>query len=201
MSFRAVLCTLLVVGFLGDPSAGGEPPAWVDAPPRRVGAEYQVPVRIGPYLTELECEDNLRPAVQAAIDDYVEQLIGPEARGKIHLPWSHIQQHLIRERFEERRMFHLTSTQQGEMTMLHLLLGFDQETNSLIRQLWRQIVGLQRVIRVATVFGLLIWVMTVVWGYLQLDLQTHSRYRGRLRMAALLLLAAPFAVAGYFIFG
>ncbi|MGQ9505260.1 MAG: hypothetical protein ACUVQR_10150 [Thermogutta sp.] len=201
MSFPAAFCTLLAAVFCADPVTAGEPPAWVEFPPQRVDGEYQIPVRIGPYLTVLECEANLRPAVQAAIDDYVEQLIGPEARGKIHLPWSHIEQHLIRERFEERRMFQLTSTQQGEMTMLHLLLGFDQDTNSLIRQLWRQIVGLQRVIRVAIVFGLLIWIMTVVWGYLHLDLQTHGRYRGRLRMAALLLLAAPFAAIGYFFLG
>ena len=201
MSSRAMLCILLLVLCLGDSLSGEEPPAWVDARPQRVGGEYQVPVHVGPYITVIECEANLQPVVQAAIDDYVEQLIGPEARGKIRLPWSHIEQHMIRERFEERRLFQLTSTQQGEMTTLHVLLGFNQETNALIRGLWRQIVGLQRLFRVGIVFGSLIWIMTVVWGYLRLDLQTQGHYGWRLRTVALILLVAPFAVAGFFVFG
>lgn len=201
MSSRAVLCIMLAMLGFGDFLLGEEPPAWVDARPQRVGGEYQVPVHVGPYITVLECEANLQPVVQAAVDEYVEQLIGPEARGKVRLPRSYIEQHLIRERFEERRLFQLTSTQQREMTTLHVLLGFNQETNALIRGLWRQIVGLQRLIRLAIVFGSLIWIMTVVWGYLRLDLQTQGRNRWRLRTVAIILLVAPFAAAGFFVFG
>jgi len=202
MLLRVILCVMLGTFLSGNQLLGEEAKSlsWVDARPQRVGGEYQVPVHVGPYATVIECEANLRPIVQAAIDDYVEQLVGPEARGRVRLPWSYVEQHLIRERFEERRLFQLTSTQQSEMTTLHLLLSFNQEANALIRQLWQQIVGLQRLMRLGTAFAGVVWVMAVVWGYLRLDLQTQGQYRWRLRTAALILLAAPFAVAGFFVF-
>ncbi len=199
MMLRVNLWVLLIMCALASRVLVAEPPSWVDARPQRVNGEYQIPIHVGPYATVIECESNLHPIVQATIDDYVEQLIGPKARGHVRLPWSYVEQNVIRERFQETRLFQLTSSQQSEMVTLHLLLSFNQETNALIRQLWRQVVGLQRLKNIG--LGLLstVWIMAVVWGYLQLDLRTQGRYRWRLRTAAVILLATPFLAAGFFV--
>ncbi len=200
MVLRVTLCGLFVMCAVGSLGLAAEPPSWIDARPQRVNGEYQIPVHVGPYATIIECESNLHSIVQATIDDYVEQLIGPEARGHVRLPWSYIEQNVIRDRFEEKRLFQLTSSQQSEMVTLHLLLSFNQEANTLIRQLWRQVVGLQRLKKIGLGLLATVWTMAVVWGYLRLDLRTQGRYRWRLRTAAAILLAAPFLAAGFFVF-
>lgn len=173
-------------------------PAWVESRPERVNSEYRIPIRVGPYATILECESQLRPAVETAIDEYVELLIGPQARGQVRVPWSYVEERLIRERYVESRPFQLTSTQQSEMTTLHVLLSFDRAANEFLRQLWQQSLGNTRAFRLGLSLGGLVWVMTVCWGYLRLDLWTRGRYRGKLRFAALILSLVPFATAGFF---
>lgn len=180
------------------PSRKSVRPAWVAAQPQRVNGEYRIPVEIGPYHSLAECRQHLRDTVAQAIDDYVELLVGPAARGKVKLPWSYVEQRIIRERFEESRVFQLTSTQQATMHSLHVLLGFDQAANQYIRQLWRTAEGLLHLARVGLLFAIIVWTIAVVWGYLRLDLASHGRYRWSLRSAMLILMALPWVLIGFF---
>lgn len=175
-------------------------PAWVEAKPERIGGEYRIPVRVGPYASPLECEARLPETVALAIDDYIELVLGPEARGKVKLPWSYVEEKLIRERFDETRLFQLTSTQQSEMHTLHVLLAFDQSANQYLRQLWRTAQGMTRLVRLGILFAVLVWSLAVIWSYLRLDLATAGRYRWPLRGLATGLLALPWLVLGFFVF-
>lgn len=172
-------------------------PEWVEARPRRVNGEYRLSVQVGPYASLSECHRHLPGAVEQAIDEYVAILVGPAARGKVKLPWSYVERQIIRERFEESRVFRLTSTQQATMHSLHVLLGFDQEANQYIRQLWRTAEGFVRLARIGVLFAIAVWSMAVIWGYLRLDLMSRGQFRRSLRGAMLILLALPWVLLGF----
>ena len=176
------------------PPASRSRPAWVDQGAERVGGEYHMPVAIGPYASPLECEARLPAAVEAAIDDYVELVLGPEARGRVKVPWAFVETNLLRERYMESRLFQLTSTQQREMHTLYVLLAFDHNANQYLRQIWRFTQGTMNLVRFGTFFGIAVWTLTVVWGYLRLDLTLQGRYRWALRAAASVLLVLPWVV-------
>jgi len=176
------------------PRASRSRPTWVDQGAERVGSEYRLPVAIGPYASPLECEARLPAAVEAAIDDYVELILGPEARGRVKVPWSFVVTNLLRERYMESRLFQLTSTQQREMHTLHVLLTFDHNANQYLRQIWRFTQGTMNLVRFGTFFGIAVWTLAVVWGYLRLDLTFGGRYRLPLGAAAGLLLVLPWII-------
>ncbi|MGQ9821355.1 MAG: hypothetical protein ACUVQK_05795 [Thermogutta sp.] len=167
------------------------PPGWVDQGPARVNGEYCLPIRVGPYTTPLECEQSLLSAVHQAVDEYAALYLGEEARGRVRLPRAFIEEHLIRERWYENRPFLVTSTEQAEMTFLHVLLVFDSETNEYLQSLWRSAVSLYRVGVFTAAFAGVLWLLTVAWSYLKLDQISAGRYRGRLRAAAAIAVILP----------
>lgn len=167
------------------------PPGWVDQRPARVNGEYRLPIRVGPYTTPLECEQSMLSAVHQAVDEYAALYLGEEARGRVRLPRAFIEERLIRERWYENRPFLVTSTEQAEMTFLHVLLVFDGETNDYLKSLWRSAVRLYRVGVFAAAFAGVLWLLTVAWSYLKLDQISAGRYRGRLRAAAAIAVILP----------
>lgn len=167
------------------------PPTWVDERAARVGGEYHFPIRVGPYTTPLECEQNLLFAVNQAVDEYVALYLGEQARGRVRLPRAFIEERLIRERWYENRPFLVTSTEQAEMTVLHALLVFDSATNDYLKSLWRSVLSLYRVGVFAAGFAGVLWLLAVAWSYLKLDQTSAGRFRGRLRAAAVIAAVLP----------
>jgi len=167
------------------------PPAWVDERAARVDGEYHFPIRVGPYTTPLECEQNLLSAVNQAVDEYIALYLGEQARGRVRLPRAFIEERLIRERWYENRPFLVTSTEQAEMTVLHALLVFDSATNDYLKSLWRSVLSLYRVSVFAAGFVGVLWLLAVAWSYLKLDQMSAGRYRGRLRAAAVIAVVLP----------
>lgn len=172
-------------------AAQSSPPAWAYQRAARVDSEYRVPIRVGPYTTPLECEQNLLSAVHQAVDEYVALYLGEEARGRVRLPRAFIEERLIRERWYENRPFLVTSTERADMTFLHALLVFDGDTNDYLQSLWRSAVSLYRVGVFAAAFAGVLWLLTVAWSYLKLDQISAGRYRGRLRAVAAIAVILP----------
>ncbi len=176
-------------------------PDWLERGAERVGGEYRVPVPIGPYASPVECEAHLPAAVEAAIDDYVEIIIGPEARGRVKVPWAFVEMNLLRERYMESRLFQLTSTQQREMHTLYVLLTFDHNANQYLREIWRLTQGTMNLVRFGAFFGIAVWTLAILWSYLRLDLASQGRYRWALCAAASVLVVLPWLVLAIFPIG
>ena len=166
------------------PSPSAPRPAWIDAVPHREGSDYQVPVVVGPYTSREECDKKLPEELLRAVDTYAVHLLGPRASGRVQLPLDYLQGSLIRDTWEERRVFPLSPSLHSPMVQLHVLVGFDAKAAEKIRNAWKQIVVEQRVYRLAAVGIVLLLSLSIAWAYLRLDLSTAGRYRWRLRLAA-----------------
>ena len=165
-------------------------PAWIDSIPHREGSDYQVPIVVGPYTTREECDKKLPEELLRAVDAYAVNLLGPRASGRVQLPLDYLQESLIRDTWEERRVFPLSPSLHSPMVQLHVLVGFDAKAVEKIRKVWKQIVVEGRVYRLAAVGIVLLLSLTIAWAYLRLDLSTAGRYRWRLRLAAATALVA-----------
>jgi len=165
-------------------------PAWVDALPHREGSDYQRAIVVGPYTTREECDKKLPEELQLAVDDYAVKFVNPRASGRVQLPPDYLQGSLIRDTWEERRVFPLSPSLHSPMIQLHVLVGFDAKAVEMIRNAWKRIVVEERVYRLAAVGIVLLSLLTIAWAYLRLDLSTAGRYRWRLRLAAAAALVA-----------
>jgi hypothetical protein len=173
-----------------SPAASAPRPAWIDTPPHREGSDYQVPIVVGPYTTREECDKKLPEELLRAVDAYALHLLGRRASGRVQLPPDYVQGSLIRDTWEERRVFALSPSLHRPMVQLHVLVGFDAKAVEKIRDEWKQVVVKERVYRLAAVGIVLLLSLTIAWAYLRLDLSTAGRYRWRLRLAAAAALLA-----------
>jgi hypothetical protein len=173
-----------------SPASSAPRPAWIDSAPHREGSDYQVSIVVGPYTTREECDKKLPEELLRAVDAYAVNFVNPRASGRVQLPLDYLQGSLIRDTWEERRVFPLSPSLHRPMVQLHALLGFDAKAVEKIRKAWTQIVVEQRVYRLAAVGIVLLLSLTIAWAYLRLDLSTAGRYRWRLRLAAAAALVA-----------
>ncbi len=173
-----------------SPAAAAPRPAWIDSAPHREGSDYQVAIVVGPYTTREECDKKLPEELFRAVDVYAVNLLGPRASGRVQLPLDYVQGSLIRDTWEERRVFPLSPSLHRPMVQLHVLVGFGAKAAEKIRNAWKQVVVEHRVYRVAAVGIVLLLSLTIAWAYLRLDLSTAGRYRWRLRLAAAAALVA-----------
>jgi hypothetical protein len=159
-------------------SSAAQRPDWVGKPPSRVGDSYQMCVTSGPYTTQLECEAKIPEAIQPALDEFVERYRGRDAVSQVHLSRDQIQ-HLIKTEWEED-----VHSSVGPMKQIHLLLNFNQEAKKFIEDAINSNIFIHRVAIAGT--GLIgLWLcISVVWGYLKMDLATKGTRRGRLQLAA-----------------
>jgi hypothetical protein len=171
-------------------SASTSRPAWVDSVPHREGNEYQVRIDVGPYTTREECDKKLPEELLRTVDAYAATLLGSRASGRVQLPPDYVQANLIRDTWEERRVFPLSPSLHRPMVQLHVFVGFDAKAAEKIRNAWKQIVVEERVYRLAAVGIVLLLSLGIAWAYLRLDLSTAGRYRWRLGLAAAAALVA-----------
>lgn len=144
----------------------------------------------GPFKTPLECERPLDEEIEWAVDDYVAWRIGEEARSQTTIPSDYARQHLVKEQWLER-----VNTSLGEMYNLHALLSFDRQVEGKLLDAWRETLLSARVILSAAILGGILLLLSVIYGYLKIDLATAGAYRGRLRFVAAAMVLT-LAVAG-----
>jgi hypothetical protein len=154
-------------------------PEWVESEPHMRDGVYRMSIVVGPYLTLDECLGKLPEELQKAVAQYAENRLGPEAAAKVRLPADYLEDHLVRDRWEERKEYSV-----GPMMRLHVLLGFDRQLTERLREEWDKQVVTKRIWDVGIVGVMLLLTLSTVYAYLQSDLATAGRYRGRLRFAA-----------------
>jgi len=172
-----------------DPTAAKRPD-WVENPPQPRAELYEMVVKAGPWKTRPECDQELDEKIAWAVDSYVTWRIGDEAGSQVQLPDDYARSHLVREQWLER-----VNTSLGEMYNMYALLSFDRQVEGKLQDTWNQIVlGARLLVSAAVLAGVLL-ILTVVYGYLKIDLATAGAYRGRLRFLAAATMVA-LAVVG-----
>lgn len=172
-----------------DLSPDPDRPQWVDSPGRQVDGVYRAAVSAGPYTTRAECERELPKQLRAAVDEYVELYLGPQAVHRVELPSDDIRQNLVKEEWLESRRVTVSPTRQVPMVRLHALLEFDREVNAHLDEAWRRAVVRGKLWAMGTAGSVLLLVLSACWGYLKTDLATGGAYRWRLRVATGLAVA------------
>ncbi|HET6879843.1 MAG TPA: hypothetical protein VFI31_06800 [Pirellulales bacterium] len=174
-----------------DAASGPPRPAWMDGPLGRVGNVYRTTVKVGPLFSRTECEQQLAPALDQAVKTYADHLLG-EGKGRyVNLERSFIRNHLVHGEWEERRQ-----TTFDTMIILHELLEFDRDANDAIEGSYKQSVVVGRLGYTAAGGGVVLGLLTILFGYLKLDTLTRGYYTGRLSLTALAAILALAAIAG-----
>lgn len=172
-------------------TAGAGRPAWMDEPTGKQNVTFRTIATAGPYSTPQECREKLNEAIQGAIEHYVDCYLPRRAGVKIELPPSFIHNQLVRGEWLEQSEYSV-----GPMYNLHSLLVFDSQANQEIDRLYHagQVQG--RLAYTGAGAGLVLALVSTLFGYLKLDTLTRGYYTGRLRVAAGAAILALAAVAG-----
>lgn len=174
--------------------AGRIRPAWMDAETGRIDGVYRTRVKVGPWLTRTECERQLPEALNEAVRAYADRLLG-EGKGQyVNLPMSYIHEHIVRGEWEERRQQTIET-----MIYLHELLEFDRDANEMIEANYKQSAVAERLGYTAAGGGMLLGLLTIVFGYLRFDTLTRGYYTGRLRLAAATAILGLAVIAGWLV--
>lgn len=173
------------------PATNADRPAWMDAETGRIGNVYRTRITVGPYLSRAECEKDLPEALQKAVRDYATRHMGEEKAARVWLPESYIDEHIVRDEWQERRQ-----TTIDELVYLHELLEFDLDAKRRIEASYQQAVVYDRLIYTAAGGGTLLGLLTILFAYLKLDTRTRGLYTGRLRLSATAAILAIAVIAG-----
>lgn len=189
-----------------EPPVAEERPAWVDQPPGRVGAVFQIAIKTDPRPTREECESQLPQVLEAAVAAYAETELNqsPQVAQQVRLP-TYFQNKIVNEK---NRWPEPVQTSFGKWVQLHALLQIDQETQREIQTQCGKIEErIQQEQRAATVTSRLCYtaagvasvlvLLSALFGCLKIDEATEGACRRRLFLAAVV---AILAVAGAVVF-
>jgi hypothetical protein len=172
-------------------TAGAGRPSWMDEPMGKHDGVFRTIATAGPYSTPQECREKLNEAIQGAIEHYVNGFLPRRAGVKIDLPPSFIHNQLVRGEWLEQSEYSV-----GPMYNLHALLVFDQQANQEIDRQYHEGQVKGRLAYAGAGAGLVLALISTLFGYLKLDTLTRGYYTGRLRVAAGAAILALAAVAG-----
>lgn len=192
-----------------DSSPAGDRPQWADWEEyslHKVGGACRMAVRVGPYSTRLECDQELPNKLHAAIAEYAAVYIEPKARDQVRLPLDYVQGNIVQDDWEETKDVVISTADQipektVPMVQLNVLLEFDHAANARIRDDWDDAIVADRLFGLGALTAIVLALLAGVYGYMELDLVTGGAYRRRLQLAAagvvLLLIASGFCL--YFV--
>lgn len=172
-------------------TAGAGRPTWMDEPTGKHDGVFRTIATAGPYSTPQECREKLNDAIQGAIEHYVNGFLPRRAGVKIDLPPSFIHNQLVRGEWLEQSEYSV-----GPMYNLHALLVFDQQANQEIDRQYHEGQVKGRLAYTGAGAGLVLALISTLFGYLKLDTLTRGYYTGRLRVAAGAAILALAAAAG-----
>ena len=152
------------------PSASKRPD-WVDHPPQPSADRYEVAVTAGPWKTYAECRRSLNGEIDTALADYAAWRIGDDAGQQLPLPKDLALKQLVSEEWWEK-----VDTKFGEpMLNLHALLRFDSQVDQRLREAWTQYRVTSRMVGSAVIFGGVLLLLVLIYGYLKLSLAAARR--------------------------
>jgi hypothetical protein len=143
-------------------------PAWVNAEPRVQGGVYLTTRKTDPHVTTLECERDVSAALQSAVSEYAQALMGDA--GYVRLSASDMAR-LERDRWDEPRTIEIGG-ESKPMHTLHLLIGFDKKIKEHIldqaQNVAENVVVAKRLKGVGFVLGGVLGLLALSWGVLRL---------------------------------
>ncbi len=158
-----------------DAPLRSQPPAWVNAAPKMEDNCYLTKVQVGPFMTPLECEQDLPNALHAAVAKYAELSLGPEAAA-VRLSDDDLKK-LVRDRWTEVRPMQIGDGSQ-DMVTLYAQVVFDVPMQQRIKSEADRLVSGRRVKGAAVVLGGVLGFLALAWGGLRLatrKLQAESK--------------------------
>ena len=158
-------------------------PDWVEAKPKKIGDAYQVVATVGPYTTRLECDQALPAQLQEATAEYVGLYLGPEAQRRANLSNGYLTEHVLKDQFEET-----IESSVGPMIQLHSRLEFNADANKRLNQNWHDARVQQRLWWAGGGLAAVLAVLAGMFTVMKIDLATKGAYRGRMVLAAVLLM-------------
>ncbi len=169
-------------------SPGSARPAWVDRGQRVEDGVYQVAVESDPRQTAWESDRALAKKIEEAVDEFAAVYLGEEAASEVRLPQDYVDAKVVQERWSEKR-----NTSVGQMIVLHALLKFDREVKDRIDRVRREALAARRLWYTGGGLGGVLLLLSVVYGYLKIDLATRGAHRRRLRVAAAAIILGAIA--------
>jgi hypothetical protein len=143
-----------------------QPPAWVKAEPKMQGSVYLMTRQTDPYSTTLECEREVPKALQSAVSEYAQLLLGNDQAKYVRFSESDLLE-LVREKWDEPRTIDIGGESKA-MHTLHVLIGFDQAMKLQIRSMAENAIVTQRLKGAGVVLGGFLGLLALVWGGLSL---------------------------------
>lgn len=174
-------------------------PAWVDAPPGLADDAYQMVVTVGPYKTWQECERALDEKLHEGVNEYIETYaerepdLDPRAVARVSLPRDYVRKSIVKELYCEEIVSRTPAI--GSMLQLKVLLAFDRQANAEIQEAVRNVIVAERIRWGGVGLAGLLLALLVIYAYLKTDLATQGVYRGRLRLAAAVMILGVGAAA------
>ncbi len=154
-----------------------QPPAWVKATPQQQGDVYLMTVHVGPYTTLLECQRELPKALQAAVAEYAELLLGDP---HVHLADDILQLSLERQRWVESRPIDIAGAAQS-MVVLHVQIGFDPAMQRQIRFMaehaTQHVLIMRRLAGAGVALGGVLGLLALAWGGLSMIIRRQETSR------------------------
>ena len=148
-----------------------ERPGWVDDPPRKIGNAYCRVLTVGPYTTRLECDKKMPRALRQAVKEYIDLYLedNPKYHWPVELSDGYIRTIIVKDTWEETK-----ETSVGQMIQVHVLLGFNSETNRRIEKqvndFWYKRRVADRITGAIVAVGTLLVVMLIVFLVLKFNL-------------------------------
>jgi len=140
-------------------------PDWVNAGRKMDGNVYLMTLHVGPYTTPLECERELPKALQQAMAEYEDLLLGNEQPASAYqLPGDALRA-LERQRWLETRPEEIGGIAQ-DMSTLHVQVGFDQAVQQQIRGMAERAFVDQRLKVSGLAIGGVLGFLALIWAVL-----------------------------------
>jgi hypothetical protein len=160
-------------------------PAWVGQSPTIQDDIYFTSVKVGPYTTRMECEDNLPEALQAALVDYADHsgiTLTRQTGGRIGLPPENLRNLLVKDVWQES-----VQTSFGPMLQLHARVAINPTTREIIREQDRRTVVFARIQIAAVGLGVVLAFLALLFAWLKAGQATEGRHRWRILTAAIIV--------------
>jgi hypothetical protein len=138
------------------------PPAWVNAESKTQGGVYLMTRQTDPYTTELECEREVPKAVQSAVSEYAQLVLGSDQAKYVRFSESDLLG-LVREKWDEPRRIDIGGESKA-MHSLHVLIAFDEAMKPQLRTMADNAIVTQRLQGAGVVLGGVLGLLALVWG-------------------------------------
>ena len=176
-------------------SSAHEPrPAWVDAPPKRVGNVERYVVSSGPWKTFNECATALDSVIMGTVQEYMRttfdaEIDSAEMLRRLGITESYVRQSICTDQYVETTTHDFAGIDE-EMHNVHVLMEFDPAAQRYLEQCWNEHQQRENLVAVSLGGGGVFGLLALIYSLLKVDTWTKGYYSKRL------LIGVPAVIAG-----